>query len=360
MRDDLVVEHPLQPFSPRYFDGADARLFSYGAGHGRGARSLRGARRPSPVFIARRLPPEGGAECAVDVDELVRFFDNPSRSFLQRRLALFLGGDAEALPEREPLFLAGLDRWRVGDRLLARLLRGEALDDALALLAAQGALPYGALGRCELASVSAVTRRLGDEARPYLRGERLPPQAVDRRIGGLRIVGALRDVWPAAQVVIGFSKLRAKHHLRVWIRHLLLAAGGAGRARPSVAIGRTPSGDDALVRRLRPADDADALLADLVELFEIGRTAPLPFFPEISFKYVESLRGGKDPEAALEAAAERYAGEENYSEADDPYVGQVYGSANPIEGARIAGVPDFAAVALRVWEPLLDHVEDEA
>ena len=48
---------------------------------------------------------------AVSVYDFVRFFENPSRFLLQRRLGLFLHHDLTPLEPREPMELGALERW---------------------------------------------------------------------------------------------------------------------------------------------------------------------------------------------------------------------------------------------------------
>jgi hypothetical protein len=99
----------------------------------------------------------------------------------------------------------------------------------------------------------------------------------------------------------------------------------------------------------------------------------LPFFPRSSRAYVEAmLSSGGDERRALVAAEKEFKAN-RYSivpgEAEDPYVQQVFGNANPLDPgyplSRAAGLPDdsstiqtFAAIAWAVFEPLLRHQEE--
>ena len=130
------------------------------------------------------------------LDDLVRFFENPSRAFLQRRLGCTCGGDADAgrgarAVGARPARAAG----QIGDALLRPRLDGDDLRAALAAVRASGTLPLGVLGQ-----------RAFDDLRPRGRGDRrrrraaCAPVAACRRwrstamIAGTRITGVLRDV----------------------------------------------------------------------------------------------------------------------------------------------------------------------
>jgi hypothetical protein len=47
----MVVRHPLQPFSPRYFSGDDPRLFTYSRAQARAARAGRSRRSEDLPFV---------------------------------------------------------------------------------------------------------------------------------------------------------------------------------------------------------------------------------------------------------------------------------------------------------------------
>mgnify|MGYP002475607411 CR=1 FL=1 len=90
----LQVEHPLQPFSPRCFDGSTVPA-SYAEEWYPGGEADR-----EPVFVPGPLPDAGDAEEAVDLRQLKRFWAHPVRFFLQERLGLRLLTEDEPLPER--------------------------------------------------------------------------------------------------------------------------------------------------------------------------------------------------------------------------------------------------------------------
>src|SRR5262249_3828905 len=122
VRRRVVSHHPLQPFSPRNFAAGDDRLFGYSRADFHGARALvearRGAAAASAPFLAAPLAVLAPERRQIDIDQLTRFFENPTRAFLQRRLAIYLGDDFVQVEDREPLDLNNLERWQVGNVLL--------------------------------------------------------------------------------------------------------------------------------------------------------------------------------------------------------------------------------------------------
>jgi exodeoxyribonuclease V gamma subunit len=105
----LFVRHPLQSFSPRYFDGADPRLFSYAEDHLAGARSLLPERVAAPPLFDALLPEVEPTQArTISVGDLVRFFEGPIVWLLNRRLGVSLRERDVDVPDREPCELRGL------------------------------------------------------------------------------------------------------------------------------------------------------------------------------------------------------------------------------------------------------------
>ncbi|MFN3985849.1 MAG: exodeoxyribonuclease V subunit gamma [Rhodocyclaceae bacterium] len=175
----LVVEHPLQGFSPRYFvvaraepgeagEGADPRLASYNRDYcealrarlqaaadvlaARGATSLGDAawggghvgsqsedgdpgsdedattaaaarfEPPARPFFAAPLPPPEVEWQRVALADLVRYFRNPARYLLRDRLGVSLPDGDEELRDDEPFTADWLGRQALAERLLPRLM----------------------------------------------------------------------------------------------------------------------------------------------------------------------------------------------------------------------------------------------
>jgi exodeoxyribonuclease V gamma subunit len=351
----IIIRHPLQPFSRAYFTSG-SQLFSYASGHHRGAQALAGTRRDPAPFVSAPLAPE--PEASVDVDALVRFFDNPARGFLQRSLRLVLGADRRPPEDREPQAIDALDRWRVGDALLGRAVRGDDLADVTDLLRATGTLPLGAAGDCAVAAAMPVADALSRTAAERRAGARLDPLLIDSVIGSIRLTGTLRERWPGGQIYVQYSQPSPKHQLRLWIRHLILnACGDAGCS--SLLLARGKNGGVAEVR-LAPYAGAAELLARLVELYRIGGLVPVPLLTNASCRYAIALAKGQDrarAELEAEKAYFRDRDEGGPFDQDDEYTSQVYGETPPFHPrfVPLPGAPSFDDVARVLWGPLLAH-----
>jgi exodeoxyribonuclease V gamma subunit len=389
VRGRLVVRHPLQPFSPRYFGtDPDRRLFSYAQNHYEGARALTQARGALPPFLPAPLPPDAAPRREVALNALIRFFENPTRAFLQDRLSLFLGDDGEIVEDREPLELDTLAEWKLGSDLLERALAGENLDDAIVAVRASGALPPGMLGQCTFEGVRPEAVALAEASGRLMQGQARDPLTVAAELDGAdtRITGVIRNLWPAGQVHYQFSTLGRRHELTMWIRHLVLNwARPKGFPCVSFLVGRPQKDDGPMVVRFRPVDNAAEILRGLLALYRLGQQVPLLLFERASRAYAELLCHPEKPsteQAALKAAQQSFDGNPPYrrGDLDDAYVRHVFSTVNPLDpDFQFGGVggatstptaavpatvepgsqwPGFAEVALAVFVPLLDHREE--
>lgn len=348
-----IVNHPMQAFSPKYFaapaEGGAGLPRSYSTPAYRGAAALVGERRPAPPFVGSRLPwsPEG----PVALRDFVRFFEHPARAFLQKRMRLYLGGDADVLETREPLDLDDLQRWDLGDRLLRRTLAGQSCD--VDVVARFGVLPVGSLGGAVHDTVLRTVRRIAASAPPPTAGAE--PVDVDLDLGPLRVSGVLDAVHDGVRQIHTYSKIGGRHELGLWINHLLLCAAVPEAAVESRLCGRKDARGAAMVRLSRVAEPL-APLATLAELYVEGMQFPLPLFDGASREYAERRRAGKsDERECLRAAEKRY--DSAVKQFPNPYLSQLYGSSSPFADASLAR--RFAEIAVAVFDPFLEARREE-
>lgn len=330
VRSRLVLRHPMQPFSPRYFrDGGEGGLFSYARPHERGAAAMSGERVRRPAFFAHTLQP-GPAETSVDLDELSRFFAAPLRGLLMSRLSLSLGDDAIELDDREPVVVDGLARFALGSDLANASLEGRDIPSMMPIARAAGRLPLGTPGERAFDDVAREALAFAERVRPKLEGGRLPPLRIDLELGAVRVTGLLRDLYPLAQVHFRFARLSGKGLIRTWIHHLALLASRRPTD-PDTSVMVPRKGDPVV---FGPVDDPRGELARLVAVYVRGQHEPLPFFPDSSLAYVTARADGKAADEALWDARKAFAPSEHQGghEGEDAYVRRALASRDPFMG----------------------------
>lgn len=333
----LVVEHPLQPFSREYFrPDRTPSLFSFSESLCAASRAL-GHEVTSSTLVPARLPPLGDDARTVTIDRLVRFFAHPARCLLQERLGVRLEGEEPPLDAREPFALAGLERWRLDDELLAMRLGEAPAEPVECLLRARGALPHGALGdavlRARRAEVEDFAGRVEHETGGCTPGRR---EGIVLDLDGLRLVGELHGVGRRGIVGWRIAKLKPKDRLSLWIRHLVLQAVDPCAEVHSVWLA---SGREL---RVGGARDARGTLEMLLALYWEGMQRLLPFAPASSFEWARAA----SPEQARWTSARQWA-EGLFPECDDRWYRAAWRTRSPLDE------PDFGDVARAVYGPLL-------
>lgn len=375
VREHVVVRHPLQAVDERNF--ADGALgvhgpFSFDAlTHAAALTARHGAADRKP-FLPMPLPPaeDGGT---IDLEVLVRTLEHPVRAFARRRLGVTLPGEVHEVEDRIPLELDGLEKWQVGDRLLAAALDGVDLDRAVQAEARRGAVPPRWLGGALLTEVRTDVVPVVEAASTHLVA---PARSVDVTLtlpDGRQLAGTVTGVRGDTLVRTVFSRLAAKHRLRAWVQLLALAVAEPDGAWTAVTIGRGPGTSPRAAMSVLTAPDgptARAVLADLVALGDAALREPLPLPTKTACAYARSRHAHDEVGQALDTADKQWRDAHAVpGEQSDEYHRLVWGGVplrsvlgEPSE-AEAASWPGEAGrlgvLARRLWQPVLEHERTE-
>jgi exodeoxyribonuclease V gamma subunit len=371
VREQVLVQHPLQPFDPRnLLPGAlvGERPFSFDRSALAGATAARGKRAPATTLLLEPLPPHVMPD--VSLADLQAFLSHPVRAFLRSRLDVTAPLEAEETHDAIPLTLDGLEKWTIGDRMLTEVLAGTYPGDAVRAEQLRGDLPPGPLGGHALQGIIDGLKGLVEQTVPLRQGE---PRSYDVEVdlgGGRRLTGSVGPVWENRLVTVSYSRLAAKHRLRAWLDILALTVARHDQSWTSHAVGRR--GRAAAHAMISPLDDrAEQWLRDLVDLYDRGMREPLPMPPKTACAYAEEARRpqrGGDPEdkARREWETDRFSATGIPGEDADPSHVQAWGEHAPLE-CLLSPVRDderwndqphrLGQLALRLWGPLLDGAE---
>ena len=284
----LVLRHPLQPFSPAAFGALDAdgqpdpRVFSYRAHWQPAAARLSGARRPLPPWIdaAHALAPPAGEEDALSLDALRRFLLAPAAGFLRQRLQLRLPEAEDVGEDLEPLQAPrhGWLRTRLQRAVFERLLAGEAAEAMAAALRARGLLPAGPAGRRALDALVAEVAPYADAFARWRGADTATQLPLEIEIDGLRLHGRIDEVYADRVARLRIGAPNGPSAIRHGLDWLLLRA--AGHDLPFDDFHETPDAGVGPFRRdPLGRDDAIAAVHTLLALRRDGLRQPLPFAP---------------------------------------------------------------------------------
>jgi exodeoxyribonuclease V gamma subunit len=308
--ESMTQEHPLQPFSARYFHEGDA-LFSY-------ANEWQVLHQVTDQMAEGEVLDAYVQEEPLSLGQLQDFLRNPVRHFFSQRLKVFFEAAEVPLADEEPFVLDALQRYNLSDSLLAAALgridhADQALEDQAKRLQNSGLLPLAGFGECLQRE---LIEPLPDLLQRYQQLLALWPTPltsalpVNLELEGLRLEGWLSGLHQRADGSllsvttipnsIGSIKNRKWHRLtRPWVNHLVACASGIPMSTALVAS------DDSLL--LEPLGKGAALktLGHLLEAWQAGMRQPLPVAVKTAFAWL----GQTDPMKAEAAARKAYEGD---------------------------------------------------
>lgn len=308
----LTQEHPLQPFSQRYFQKGSA-LFSYAHEwqvlHQLGEHS---------TAVSDALPPYVGDE-ALSLSQLQDFLRHPVRHFFSQRLNVFFEALEAPTPDEEPFVLDALQRYSLSESLLGAALTDP--DNAESVLQGQarrlqacGLLPLAGFGEV---LQSELIQPLPDLLQRYRHLLERWPTVIDGALpihfehGTQRLEGWLGRVYQAQDQSLlsiatvpntlsaGRNSLKWHRLIPVWVMHLAACAAGYPLHSAMVASDLT------LMLGPLPQALAAESLGDLLVARQAAMNAPLPVAAKTAFAWLAQ----SDPDKALAAATRAYEGD---------------------------------------------------
>ncbi|MGS3139061.1 exodeoxyribonuclease V subunit gamma [Aeromonas sanarellii] len=334
----LITRHPLTPYSPAYFHPEPGSgLFTYAAdwlpalSPERGAANFQSGDLPLPPDWNRG----GGREQGLELAELLRFYRQPARYFLNRRLKVWFELEEATIEDSEPFELDGLQHYQLKALLLdAHLTEGDS-EIRRERLQLTGLLPQGWFGSLLLEDLDGEMGKLAARLRPWVAANEADKQAVEIDIALAQ--GQLQgwvDTQKGRALVVKPGSFNGKDLLLAWIQHLCLSL--------SCAPGDTLLFDAKQSLRLPrlPADEARPRLAALVALWTLGMKRPLPFFPSTAWEWLEAIEEDPDkPDAADKAALNRFNGGYMVTgEGQDVYVARCFPELDDEVLAQLQGL----------------------
>lgn len=313
----LTEEHPLQPFSARYFHEGE-QLFSY-ASEWQVLHQEKTQQSEAPL-----LAPYVQEE-PLTLALLQDFLRNPVRHFFTQRLKVYFEAAQAPLADEEPFVLDALQRYTLSDSLLeAALSQPDNINQALQARALRlqnsGLLPMAGFGECLQRE---LIEPLPDLLQRYQQLLTLWPTPLTSAIPvsldlqGMRLEGWLASLHQRADGgllsvttipnSIGSIKTRKWHRLtKPWVTHLVACASEHALTTALVAS------DDTLLLEPMERDRALRLLGDLLLAWQSGMRQPLPIAIKTAFAWLSQT----DPVKAEAAARKAYEGDGQTSEGE--------------------------------------------
>ncbi|HUP91096.1 MAG TPA: exodeoxyribonuclease V subunit gamma [Solimonas sp.] len=294
----LVTSHPLQAFSPRYFEGGE--LQSYAADLLPVAQALRGGlggRLAQRSLLDRTpLPPPDESLRRVELDSLQRFFTHPLCHLLGARLGIRLKEAAEQISADEPFGIDIGGHFDLKDQLLEWRLQGRTVAECMDLAMATPLLPSGAWGRQALEPTLRQIDELAGRVERARSGTPRDPLAFELPLGEFTLAGTLSQLDSDGAFSFSLRKQGVYDLMDAWLRHLVLCCVAPAGVSPRT---RTLTSDGGL--RFERVNEAPAQLLRLLELYWRGLQAPLSFYPKSAYALLTAADADKGRAAAEKA-----------------------------------------------------------
>lgn len=332
--DDIVRHHPLQPFSRRYFNGADPRLFSYDEEACQTAALFAEPRQVAGPWWSGEVAAQPEV---VPVREFLNFFANPQRWFVRQVLGVHLGM-AEDLPEDdEPFAVAGLDLYSRNQEIVDSALTVEERM-LLPRLQTEGRWPLGSSGALLYERRQEELARFVGRIKAKEMGERRPDLHVDIEIGGIRLKGPISHIHEGGILLFRYGKAKGRDLLQLWL-HALLVSSCSNDEMAAVAVL-----EDMDLELSCPVSEKPDL-AQLVGIFSAGTRAPSLLYVEPGMAYLRQMEKTSGPPPLFEAQKKLQEMLENGYEAEWALL------LNGLRPDEILG-PDFENLCLTILAPI--------
>ncbi|MBV2131002.1 exodeoxyribonuclease V subunit gamma [Arsukibacterium indicum] len=354
----LTTEHPLQPFSPRYFSNTESGLFSY-----QQEWLADGAALSEPGTLSHWQPTE-----PISLRQLTEFVRDPVKSFFIQRLNIWLTKADRVAQNDEAFALDGLSRWQLQQQLINGVQQAladnrpiaNAIDNCLAQMQRRGELGVGSavdLHAKQLAEpVLVLSERLKQLQQSY--PDSIKAFAVQWQYQEMELQDWLTQLRQnasgqrcqlllSASAIIKQRKYQWRHLVSPWLSHLLANTQG-----PCQTIVLSQAGEIVFAALTETA--AAKQLEQLLSYYLQAHQAPWPLELECAILYLQQTDGGKlSNEQILQQCEKRYLGD-NYNPGIvqlNPYLQRLFPDFK-----HLIRSGDFMVLAEQLYRPLLTAV----
>ena len=327
--DKLFVQHPLQPFNEQYY-AKSSPLFSFNkdwlAAHN--SNLARNESLTKPLDIEGSVDKNSGQVAyqshhgqenqdkpEILLEDLIQFYQNPSKYYLNQNLNISLSLWAESQENEEPFDLDGLALFKLKERTLEnakRQILNSQKDDYQEtsnisinqVSISSGQLAYGEIGdrqwqalqssvsplldQCELHMVNPISSPIEIN---YVYRSLFSESAKDNGLKSIAtsLLGWVSAIFDETLVYAIPSNLKSKHVIKLLIEHAALCVMGRQYSAKLIC-------QNAIVN-IQPMAKSDAVewLKPLIEYFLLAKQHAIPLLPETAWELSRpAKKGGRE------------------------------------------------------------------
>ncbi|HYW35928.1 MAG TPA: hypothetical protein VE868_11010, partial [Balneolaceae bacterium] len=296
----------------------------------------------------------------ITIEELVAFFQHPSKYLLQQRLGVYLQDDSVLDQDQESFKLDKLEEYQMGQQLLERFLEKQSLESYQQIAEAKNLLPDGWPGQKVMNNQVNEVQRFGSFIKSNFDQEELETQPIDFSINGFHLGGRLNDIYEKEQLFYRFGRKRPKDLVALWIRHVCFQMIKPDDHPGYSRLITLENNNDIRFSVLSPVMEAEEILENLLNLYWSGMKKNLIFFPETSYTFArEIIWKGKSEDEAVKYAKKKWLSNYRpyYCEGNDPYNKYLIKDGNPLENKELYDI--LKNLSIRFWKPFFEVFSDE-
>ncbi len=318
IKDELVVEHPLQPFSTRYQMKSEEKLETYNDSYA--IKNTWKSKDHTDNDFIKDLPKINNNNNSdhekLTNKNLINFFKNPSKFYYTNKFLLssqFSDID-EPLKDRENYEKDNLTDYFITKTLVEALLKSDDMNWIKKKIKSEGNLPYGKNSNLYLDMLETKSIKLVNKLKDYGFNQLNSKIVFEVIIDSFTISVSLDNYFKESSRVIFWhtTKLKAKHKIEALITHLLVNTYFENTE--TIYISETDK-DSYFSLKKMTKEFAEGSLLKILKLYNKGMQSPLIFFPNSSLKYTIEKNKKGDTEKAFNTSAmnELYYNNFNYT-----------------------------------------------
>ncbi|MGL1931954.1 MAG: exodeoxyribonuclease V subunit gamma [Desulfotalea sp.] len=290
---NLVVEHPLYPFSKKYFVD-DNPLFSFDKTNLKISKAI--AQKGSAVETPWWDGELAVVEPSVSLSALISFYKNPQVYFVKNILDIRLGRE-DSFPENSELFeSSGLDRYLLQEAIIKDVLAGSKSEISCDKYSREGRWPIAGPGEVAYEKLTQDLSEFTEQIISLDLGQ-ATTLSVDTTSHGIRLVGEVQE-YERGRLFHRFANRKGKDLMLGGLYHLI-AGEIFGCKKTTYLLCK----DGLTTFENQPAEP---ILHKYLEQFLVGCRTLSHFHVESAYKYIEQAEKKRASKLPIVAAKETF------------------------------------------------------
>ncbi len=287
IKEHVLTEHKLQPFSPFYFIEENENFFTYNKENLHAAEAIYLKKKRDVSFITEKLPYL--KKETINIKEIKRFFSNPTKYFLNERLSIFFETEKEPI-ETENFELKSIEKYKL-ENIIFKKYPYKKYAELYEISMQTGMLPHGAVGKSVYDNIYRKIKEFYIKAEEDAKGIKKNVN-IDLTVNGIKINGMLDNFYDNKMLILKYGAIKPKDIIAAWIDHLILKNLDTNISE-SALIGFNPQHKENIMKitfySLLSKEKAYSILSDLIEIFLSGLETALPFFTFSSYDFADAV-----------------------------------------------------------------------